>query len=510
MSIQRAEDLKREWTDRFVKVQGGVPELRRFEGLVGTVKTVNMNCRLLIEFDTPADISWYDIAPQFVLSVDPEEARKVSEASKVIEASSDKTAAKPAAAAKAAAKPAAGGSPLDAIRAGGAASTAAKPASGGSPLDAIRAGGAAGSKSSATPQAQTADTKPTPAATSGGSPLDQIRAQSSGGSAGDSAATDDVTPPKASDTKAVSDANSSGASVATVAGTTATATGAAAATGAVSANATASAIEDESVTGPKSTGEPTANDAVATTNKSEAIIESPSDATKVIAETQPDNSLPTTLLSSPSTDSTATASSDSVGLSALDQVRAQANADSATQSGISAVQQTLFDQVQQQAANDNAGPAVEHASTDQSSAGLTAMDSTVAANSSGTLDPPEDEIQSTETETTAASETSIAGEEDPVKQTFKGRKLPKLDDLKIVEGIGPKIEGLFQADGIKTWKQLSEADSSRLKKILEDAGPRFRMHNPETWPQQAALADRGKWQELEQLQDDLDGGRPAD
>lgn len=59
------------------------------------------------------------------------------------------------------AAPAAGGSPLDKIRAGGAAKAA--PASGGSPLDKIRAGGAA---------------KAAPAA--GGSPLDQIRA---GGSA---------------------------------------------------------------------------------------------------------------------------------------------------------------------------------------------------------------------------------------------------------------------------------------------------------------------------------------
>ena len=67
MSIDRAETLKKEWTDQFVKVQSGVPELRRFEGLVGRVRTVNMNCRVLVEFDTPADISWYDIDPRFLL-----------------------------------------------------------------------------------------------------------------------------------------------------------------------------------------------------------------------------------------------------------------------------------------------------------------------------------------------------------------------------------------------------------------------------------------------------------
>ena len=36
-------------------------------------------------------------------------------------------------------------------------------------------------------------------------------------------------------------------------------------------------------------------------------------------------------------------------------------------------------------------------------------------------------------------------------------KTIKQDDLKVVEGIGPKIEGMFKDSGIKTWKALSEA-----------------------------------------------------
>ncbi len=83
----------------------------------------------------------------------------------------------------------------------------------------------------------------------------------------------------------------------------------------------------------------------------------------------------------------------------------------------------------------------------------------------------------------------------------------KENDLKIVEGIGPKIEQLFNNDGINTWAQLAETSYDRLKKILDDAGDAFKMHNPTTWPDQAAFARDGKWAELKKWQDELDGGK---
>jgi len=33
------------------------------------------------------------------------------------------------------------------------------------------------------------------------------------------------------------------------------------------------------------------------------------------------------------------------------------------------------------------------------------------------------------------------------------------------------------------------------------------MHKPDTWPSQSKLAAEGKWQELKDLQDRLDGGK---
>ncbi len=83
----------------------------------------------------------------------------------------------------------------------------------------------------------------------------------------------------------------------------------------------------------------------------------------------------------------------------------------------------------------------------------------------------------------------------------------KKDDLKIVEGIGPKIEELLHNNGIKTWEELSKSTKQRLENILRNAGDRFRMHDPSTWPEQAMLADEGKWDELEEYQDFLNGGK---
>jgi len=79
--------------------------------------------------------------------------------------------------------------------------------------------------------------------------------------------------------------------------------------------------------------------------------------------------------------------------------------------------------------------------------------------------------------------------------------------LKIVEGIGPKIEALFNEAGIATWQDLSKASTEKLQNILDAAGENFAMHNPSTWPKQALMAYQGKWQELKDWQANLLGGK---
>ncbi len=95
------------------------------------------------------------------------------------------------------------------------------------------------------------------------------------------------------------------------------------------------------------------------------------------------------------------------------------------------------------------------------------------------------------------------------EETPKASKPSDSDDLKKIEGIGPKISEILKEGGIHTFDDLAKADVEKLKGLLHDAGSRYRMHDPTTWPEQAALAAAGKWEELDVLQDELKGGKKA-
>ncbi|MEM1318810.1 MAG: hypothetical protein AAGG75_01070 [Bacteroidota bacterium] len=84
---------------------------------------------------------------------------------------------------------------------------------------------------------------------------------------------------------------------------------------------------------------------------------------------------------------------------------------------------------------------------------------------------------------------------------------PATDDLKKIEGIGPKIEKLLRAEGIITFAELSKTRLPRLRGILKAAGKRYAIHDPKTWAKQARLAAAGKWKQLKKLQDELMGGK---
>lgn len=83
----------------------------------------------------------------------------------------------------------------------------------------------------------------------------------------------------------------------------------------------------------------------------------------------------------------------------------------------------------------------------------------------------------------------------------------RLDDLSVVEGIGPKISELCRGIGIETWRQLADTDVATLQSMLDAAGSRFQVHRPASWPDQARLLAEGRWTEFKQLIDDLGGGR---
>lgn len=83
----------------------------------------------------------------------------------------------------------------------------------------------------------------------------------------------------------------------------------------------------------------------------------------------------------------------------------------------------------------------------------------------------------------------------------------KMNDLKLVEGIGPKIEELLHSVDIKTWSGLAEATTERLNEILDAAGERFRIHDPGTWPTQAGLLANGEWDKFKEYTEFLKGGK---
>ncbi len=88
----------------------------------------------------------------------------------------------------------------------------------------------------------------------------------------------------------------------------------------------------------------------------------------------------------------------------------------------------------------------------------------------------------------------------PKKAAAKG----KGDDLKKVEGIGPKIAETLIAAGISTFAELAKADATKISEIIADVRGN---HVTDTWPAQAKLAAEGKWDELKKWQDELDGGK---
>lgn len=88
-------------------------------------------------------------------------------------------------------------------------------------------------------------------------------------------------------------------------------------------------------------------------------------------------------------------------------------------------------------------------------------------------------------------------EEAPKKKEAKG------DDLKKIEGIGPKIAETLADAGIATYAELAKATPEQIAEIIADVRG---SHVTDTWPAQAKLAAEGKWDELKEWQDQLDGG----
>ena len=124
---------------------------------------------------------------------------------------------------------------------------------------------------------------------------------------------------------------------------------------------------------------------------------------------------------------------------------------------------------------------------------------------------PFDEVAETVAKVTKTKSVAPATppvEEAPVAATSPVASPPdQKDDLKKIEGIGPKIAELLNNAGIFTFVQLAATDASKVKEILAEAGNRYKSHDPTTWPDQSKMAADGEWDKLKAWQDELDGGK---
>jgi hypothetical protein len=80
-----------------------------------------------------------------------------------------------------------------------------------------------------------------------------------------------------------------------------------------------------------------------------------------------------------------------------------------------------------------------------------------------------------------------------------------VDDLTVLEGIGPKVAKVLTGIGIVSFADLAGADAAKVQETLDAAGMQYM--KPEGWIEQAKLAAAGDTEGLAKLQDELKGGR---
>jgi len=66
------------------------------------------------------------------------------------------------------------------------------------------------------------------------------------------------------------------------------------------------------------------------------------------------------------------------------------------------------------------------------------------------------------------------------------------DDLKQLDGVGPKLEEVFNEAGIATFENFAATKVEKLNEILEEAGSRYASKDPAPWIEQAKELAKNK------------------
>ncbi len=83
----------------------------------------------------------------------------------------------------------------------------------------------------------------------------------------------------------------------------------------------------------------------------------------------------------------------------------------------------------------------------------------------------------------------------------------RFNDLTTIQGVGPALAQLCISRGLTTWWSLAHADIELLRSMLAEAGPKYQVHDPTTWPQQARLLANGQWERFATLAAALRAGQ---
>ncbi|HKL31275.1 MAG TPA: 50S ribosomal protein L27 [Tangfeifania sp.] len=82
----------------------------------------------------------------------------------------------------------------------------------------------------------------------------------------------------------------------------------------------------------------------------------------------------------------------------------------------------------------------------------------------------------------AEAKVEVAKAEAPKAQA---KNADEKDDLKKLDGVGPKLEEVFNAAGIATFENFAATKVEKLNEILEEAGSRYSGKDPAPWVEQA-------------------------
>ena len=78
-----------------------------------------------------------------------------------------------------------------------------------------------------------------------------------------------------------------------------------------------------------------------------------------------------------------------------------------------------------------------------------------------------------------------AAKEEKVAVEVKETEVVEADDLKKIEGVGPKLAEVMNAAGINTYAELADFSVEKMNEILAEAGSRYASKDPAPWIEQA-------------------------